>query len=1722
MNPSPPYTSGAGGPDFERRVATAIVCAAITGVNIAGFGPPPSTVWLQAGHLKCKLEDIVFETVSLESKAVRTFISVKSTINPRSSDSEFQEVVSRAWEDWSNETAFSRKTDRFLLAASTSKSPRLIYFIKLTELARASGSVEDFENRLSFQGYHAKEVRDLLPEVEAVIKKDTLAEPSTPILWSFLSKFYVATFDFDQDLSQDKLRTLGMLRLACPQKDESAAESCWNSIFEEISQAAGRAKEFGPEKFAEIAGKHGFESSLPARSRQWLQGLRAHCAMTRRGITSSLGKNNYHLIRQFPAAAMDAALLESQFILVKGPAGSGKSALAIASAEKIALKENIFPFQSEEFAYPHLDTALHAAGLTDVSPNEWQDALPFQPRVLVIESVERLLQSSASREALNQLLHLVSDDRRFKVIATCRDYLADHVLDQWGAFGNWNTVVVPLLENEELEEVIKNLNIPRAWIDQNPVHAALKNLKWLDLTLKALSNVGPEPVAYTWTTQAEWRSFVWRNLIRPETNQDGQELLERISFDRVKNTDSWVLLNHSSLETATKLVADGILSRQDATSRRYRPVHDLLEDWALLYYSKRVFEENCNDPESFFKSLGNHLVIRRAFRQFLGEHLESEHQKDGVGFILQVFEDSNSPKQWRIELITSLLGASCAPDILKQTENLWTTPDGRGLSELHHVLRIAYRGRSQTDVNLELPFGPGWGALMEFIYRQGEQFVRDHIPRVTAILIDWHYAVTPDEDSPPGLAYAARLVEYLWRIATEGDERFETYWSEDSHYSASANRLCWLVSAVAGALDPVFFHRVAKTALADRRKIGYDSADRELNRQCRELFRYITISYEGWTLARSHPKTMVRLCLQAYGLKDEQRNGRNNGWSQSSYCGLAAQDHDFEPPSAFRGPFLELLRNSPSLGEQFLLHLINVATFRWSESVESHSMFEPHGEIEIKVMGETLQQTASEGWWRCFRGYSPLHSSLECALMALEKWLLEDVGTKEDQDLESTLLRLISASANVAVTAVVCSVAGVYWWRCGEVAATLLRSWYLMDLDRRRWINDRSVTKLRSFSDGNSIHAIERQHSNSLSQRGDHLEGFIFRAQFGTGKESIQKVIDEYLNDLKGIEDGDESDEIKIVRLILHRIDLRNATANEAEGRPGYVCIQPVPPPPDLQAHLEIADKELTRKQEPMEMYLWAEQILEPLASGTSKPEKWREMLQAARLLDHNTVDPETITAFIDAPALVAAACIEEFWGELPKDDQSWCAGIVIELLFRSRDIFPGEPAMMLKSWREESAAAFACSVLIASELDGGEFTLKVRKALAIALTHPEKRVRLAAAKGIGTHTGRSDLPECACILLIKHARLLRAVDLRHRGPRKAPYPNCVTWSDHIEVMRSEVTMETRLLRDQFTNGIFATGLSLSLYYPLGAEEEENIPVMLTCLLNTAPKIRTPFFGRIRGWLAIQFTDESSRRHRDRIYSADLWRNDHGPARLNHVNVGEVSRIIARFALGLSENDACLFYRPSLKPSRLACMGDKSGEFLKDLCVTMDLGGSAEVFWAIWDEHLRSCIEIGGKLHDGEHWKLQRVKPSAVFHSFCGLVSTLFLNRMHFSADQKWPPIDGRLDRFQIVFNGFHGYALNSYVEFINSVGGGLLPAAWPDISKVVSGLVVKIGKHLLTQNSQSRLLRQIGKEVSVRRISGSDQITWGAIRDLLDILIDEGFSEAFRLREIIARTGSI
>ncbi|MGB3906617.1 MAG: hypothetical protein WBB22_17035, partial [Anaerolineae bacterium] len=111
-------------------------------------------------------------------------------------------------------------------------------------------------------------------------------------------------------------------------------------------------------------------------------------------------------------------------------------------------------FRAEEFAHPHFDEALQSNQIP-ANAAMLEAILASQDRkVLLVESVERLLEKS-TRDAFTDLLTLVARDKSWRLVLTCRDYSAELVRACFleSASVSHSVVTVPSLDDEESEEV---------------------------------------------------------------------------------------------------------------------------------------------------------------------------------------------------------------------------------------------------------------------------------------------------------------------------------------------------------------------------------------------------------------------------------------------------------------------------------------------------------------------------------------------------------------------------------------------------------------------------------------------------------------------------------------------------------------------------------------------------------------------------------------------------------------------------------------------------------------------------------------------------------------------------------------------------------------------------------------------------------------------------------------------------------------------------------------------------------------------------------------------------------------------------------------------------------------------------------------------------------------------------------------------------------------------
>ena len=377
---------------------------------------------------------------------------VKRTFTVSSTDEECKKAMQDFWKDFKNGQQFSPAADRFALVTLRGTNTLLEHFSGLLDCARAARDGAEFEHRLATPGFLSAKAVQYCDEIRTIIGESEGKSVSAADVWPFLRVLHVLSLDLNSSTRQTEAAIKTLLAHTTGEQDAvGAAEASWNALLREVGEGMPEARSFGRNDLPEALRQR--HSPVGGAEQRALRALNDHSALILAGIRSTIG-NDLHLGRSRLVQQVIEQLESTQVVLVSGAAGSGKSGIAKDAIGILAADHFAFSFRAEEFAHPHFDETLHRNQIP-ANATMLGAILAAQGRkVLLIESVERLLEAS-TRDAFTDLLTLVAKDRSWRLVLTCRDYSADLVRACFleSARVGHSVVTVPPLDDAELEEV---------------------------------------------------------------------------------------------------------------------------------------------------------------------------------------------------------------------------------------------------------------------------------------------------------------------------------------------------------------------------------------------------------------------------------------------------------------------------------------------------------------------------------------------------------------------------------------------------------------------------------------------------------------------------------------------------------------------------------------------------------------------------------------------------------------------------------------------------------------------------------------------------------------------------------------------------------------------------------------------------------------------------------------------------------------------------------------------------------------------------------------------------------------------------------------------------------------------------------------------------------------------------------------------------------------------
>lgn len=1653
-------STGGGGDQFEQHVA-----ALALGLLLVRGIPPILTdtsvveVHLQTRHQGWHTDDLLVIGERSDGSRRQLALQVKRNFRVSASDEDSRATVLGMWNDFGADR-FDESQDQLAVATLHGTSVLLRDFVSLLECARASVDAEDFERRLSLEGFLSGRAKEQNRRIRQILTDGEVESLDEDVYWRFLRVINVLSFDLNTATSQTEAWILSLLAACTADGSGSseAARTTWATLLKSAGSGRPVAKGFERGQLpAELRERY---VPVAGADRSGLTTLVEHGQTVRDGIRSMIG-DGYVIERFAHVQSLAAKLEEHQVVIVSGVAGSGKSALARALLTQMDDRYTVLSFQAVEFATAHVDETLANA---QTSLN-WQRVLALlagqDRKVVLVDGVERLLEHSV-RDGFSQLLQLVRKDPSTQVVLTVRDYSLDTVRDALIPRGlNPRILEVPALTDAELDAVGDGVPALAPALGHGPLRAFLRTPYLVDLASRLRWGETPFPASLR-----EFRSKVWRELIRADarTARGLPRRRERafldIAWRRAMELRPFVAPGVDDPEALDALSQDSLVAASGDSSAVYAVTHDVLEDWGVLKGIDDRFMENDGSPTALADAVGGYPAIRRGFRQWLAGRFEID-AGEAQALVLRAIREEELEAYFKDDCLAAALLSESAAGFVEACGPLIVRGDFDLLARVTHVLRVACKespkwlGEPGLPSQMLVPKGAGWAPTLRLVLDLIDELLPQHGQLVLGLVEDWAGQVDWQNPAPEGVVEAGAIVD---RLLAE----FEGYGSKDER-----ERTLEVLGKIPGAVAQ------SKDLLERARTCSHD------DRLAFGLLDLVVTKPGGAFVCREFPDEVIALLDARLRLSDARERKRSQmEWSIEVDADFGIRRlpmGSYHPPSALRGPFAALLQYHPRKAVAFILSLLNHA----GQSYATGGRLEPARKTSLAIPNrETVEQWANGRLYGLHRGNTVAPDSIVSMLMALERWLLW-LGKMDGVNLESWLTHVLQNSNNVMATAVVASVCVAYPDKAGQAGLALLSSREIVQLDRGRLASEFSPASEAFFglNPGHQLFEQERVASNELPHRREDLESLAVRMQLGKDREGVWAIIDRH-RERASAESGEDT---RVWRLALHRMDVRGfepqdgpagseGGENEVDEDRIYLGLG------KLETDVQEMVDESSRSSSVVGCYLALQSLARKMWDGEASVGEtdWRMSLlteaQAVAELD------EADEFYRDGPGFAAAVCIRDHLNDLEPAEFEWCAQRV-DFEVRRNSTTTDRMDRLGRSLRADRVCASVVPLLAIHPVraDG----VDAEALLSLTLTHPIDEVSEYAFGGLGAFVDgehKTLALQCVAAAVCRSRLALEAWEAaRHRRAAGVDYG-----SDPFTSVVPEV-------RQRIKDG------------SLDAEEELRLLDFDSPVAAGAVRAVLAVLERRPDW-------EESRGLYSKVarWVVDGWRdNARGADRTsrNYELEGEVLRSLARFALRLPWEAAVRISAPVVEAA--ADQQQHVDGFVSELIANADRNVD-DCFWELWqrlaDEIVRSPWARG--LKDETSFGL-------------GLMHMIFLGPYWKEDAKHWHRLEDHAYRVDEMASSMPAVVpvMRAYTGYLSRIGHESLPESFKVISQMLErGDAMRIASDSSVAYSLETLLRPFVYS-QPHRIK-TDPPLREAVLVILDALVAGGSASAYRMRD--------
>lgn len=869
------------------------------------------------------------------------------------------------------------------------------------------------------------------------------------------------------------------------------------------------------------------------------------------------------------------ALQNGNHSVVYGEGGCGKTALIKSIWEAIGSSTPICIRKAQDIKTARINDLFN--GEIDSFINAYKNE---GVKVMVIDSAERI-QDIEDPSTLETFITLLKE-HGWSIVFTVRSGFLESLLEELNFNYNINPTLIRIepLTPHKLKELAANNNFELPSSDS--FANRLCTLFYLGLYLKCYKAIDRNG------GYSKFSDIIWRKKIAGEVTSNGiqtkrSQLFENFIEQRCSRDCFYLNEELFNSEIVQVLVDDEVLARND---KGLFITHDIYEEWGLnrAINKKWLHRDSVAD---FVASLNDSLLVRKAFRQWLKEHIDSN-----VEDIKELLDKSFHPEiepLWRDEIIIGIMESSYAGTFFANERERLLADNAKLLNRIVFLLRLACKRLDKVipyegyEYPVYVPFGSGWEAVIHILFELKD--VNISVPYRNKVLNEW----VSNNQQGVATREAGLIALDVWALTEEDD----TY----IYDKELIKELCSIVINSASEIKTELrelFKKVVANKWNTHRDPYYELCHYILSKPVEAQHLIATISDSIFLLMNLFWKGINEPIDDDSPFGCPRRPSSMN--RRFGLNGDELENYSYGSPCAYQTPLFVLLAIDYVKAVKYIVGFTNDIIDSMLKSKESGDELEKA--TIFLIDGSTTTQYGCYSLWGLYRGaiHITYPDILQSMHMALEKALLEFAeNDKYDSIIKNTFDFLLSKSKSVSLTAVVASIVMSHPAKYSKYAVNLFKTIELFQWDSIRFMNESQLSTFYGlWSMHNRLVAKERFDTLQQSFRKRNLESLCVEYQYtrcvdmdAEKHESLVKdiyvVLDNHYKVAKAI-----NNETRLI--LLYRMDRRTHDVKVSEATEGQIKIEMNPQlPANLKELSENSQAAFMEQMRFTNLLIWCE-----------------------------------------------------------------------------------------------------------------------------------------------------------------------------------------------------------------------------------------------------------------------------------------------------------------------------------------------------------------------------------------------------------------------------------------------------------------------------------------------------------------------------------------------------